>query len=373
MDRLWVKLSLAITAYTLLMVLLPTFLFFAVATSRLPMVRDNPLFDHEFEFDRHLNEDRPNRMPIPIERSLWEVIPRGFVVLSLGVGIFGLVIGVLVSRGISRPIAELAVAATRVGAGELGYHVKITRHSRELNDLSEAFNKMSADLHHAEQLRTNLMADVSHELRTPLTVLEGNLRAALDRVYQLDEADLANLYSQTRHLIRLVNDLRELTLAEANQLPLHYEQVDLRELVREVMWNWELVAEEQGVALRTELESPLPIISADAGRLRQLFNNLLDNALRYTPPKGSVTVRGAVEENQLVLRVSDTGIGIPSDQLPSLFNRFYRVDRSRTRESGGSGLGLAIAKGIVELHGGKISAESMPNQGTTFTISFPLP
>ncbi len=287
------------------------------------------------------------------------------------VTLIGTAVGVLVSGSVTAPITQLAAAAQRIGAGELRTRVTAGG-SRELEQLAHAFNTMAGDLQRAEELHANLMADVSHELRTPLTALEGNLRAALDRVYALNEAEIANLYSQTRHLIRLVNDLRELALAEAHQLPLDKQPVDLAELVDETLRVFAPLADEQGVRLARQLEE-LPPIQADARRMRQVLHNLLGNALRHTPPDGVVTVVGRREGETISLAVHDTGAGLQPDQLALVFDRFYRGDRSRSRDTGGTGLGLAIVKAIVEAHDGRVTAHSTGvNQGTTFALSLPL-
>jgi signal transduction histidine kinase len=245
------------------------------------------------------------------------------------------------------------------------------RGSQEIRELAETFNKMAADLQHAETLRTNLMADVSHELRTPLTVLEGNLRAALDKVVPLDEAEIANLYGQTRHLIRLVNDLRELSLAESGQLPLEKLPTDLKALAAETVQALEPLAVEKGVTLADEVP-PLPEVSVDPFRIRQVLFNLLSNALRHTPQGGKITVKGETGSGVVVLSVQDSGEGLEPGQLPAVFDRFYRADKSRSRETGGTGLGLAIVKAIAEAHGGRAEATSAgKGQGSRFSITIP--
>ncbi|MDQ5851267.1 MAG: ATP-binding protein [Chloroflexota bacterium] len=291
----------------------------------------------------------------------------GVVVL---VTLIGTAAGVLVSRSVTAPITRLAAAAQRIGAGELRTRVTAGG-SRELEQLAHAFNTMAGDLQRAEELRANLMADVSHELRTPLTALEGNLRAALDKVYALDEAEIANLYSQTRHLIRLVNDLRELALAEAHQLPLDKTPTDLTALVDETLQVFAPLAEEQGVGLDRQLEH-LPALRVDAMRIRQVLHNLLANALRHTPPGGRVTIVGRPQGDEVYLAVVDTGAGLGADQLELVFERFYRGDRSRSRDTGTTGLGLAIVKAIVEAHAGRMEAHSRGvGQGSTFALYLP--
>jgi two-component system OmpR family sensor kinase/two-component system sensor histidine kinase BaeS len=286
------------------------------------------------------------------------------------VGIAG---GVVASRVLVAPITRLVNAAQSIGAGDLSARVQIPNSSQEIDDLAHSFNKMAADLQHAAELRNNLMADVSHELRTPLTVLEGNLRAALDHVYELDDEQIAGLYTQTRHLIHLVNELRELTLAEAAQLPLEQHAVDLGLLLQETVAVFTPLAEEKGVTLTVQMPARLPLIYADRLRIRQVLHNLLANALRHTPATGMVTVELGTEGRQVGLSVLDTGEGIAPQHVAHIFDRFYRTDPSRSRESGGSGLGLAIVKAIIEAHGGSVSATSAgPGKGSVFTFTLPI-
>jgi signal transduction histidine kinase len=239
-------------------------------------------------------------------------------------------------------------------------------------DLANTFNQMAAGLQHAETLRNNLMADVAHELRTPLAVLEGNLRAALDKVYALDDAEISNLYGQTRHLTRLVNDLRELALAEAKQLHLEKHPTNLQELFSDSILALEPLALEKNIRLSLE-SAPLPEVVVDVTRIRQALFNLLSNALRHTPEGGEVQVRGELKNARIVLSVTDTGDGLTPEQLAAVFDRFYRADKSRSRETGGTGLGLAIVKAIVESHGGTVEASSRGvGLGSEFSIYIPV-
>lgn len=335
------------------------------------------------------------RPPPPPFRNPWREIPLDLLRSFVFAAIFGVLGGVLTSRLVAAPITQLAAAAHAVGSGDLATRVPANHSSREMDELTDAFNTMAANLQRAGEMRTSLMADVSHELRTPLTVLEGNLRAALDHVYELDGEQIANLYEQTRHLIRLVNDLRELSLAEAGQLPLDLRPLHLDLLVEEVAAAFELLAEEKEVMLRVDLAGDLPPIRADRVRVRQALHNLLANALRHTPPGGTITIAAgpvacvgvtaaalasaagttpqAVDAASFVaLSVSDSGDGIASADLPHVLDRFYRTDPSRSRETGGSGLGLAIVKALVEAQNGAVAvASGGPGQGATFTLYLP--
>jgi len=296
-------------------------------------------------------------------------VPQRFSLVLLFISITGIGSGVVISRILSAPITKLADAAHQIGKGELSTRVKLGG-SQELVELAQAFNTMAAGLQNAELLRRNLMADVSHELRTPLTVLEGNLRAALDHVYELDEEAIAHLYVQTHHLIRLVNDLRELSLAEAHQLPLDKQPTDLAQLVAETLVVFEPLAEEKQIKLTSALAPQLPLVIVDASRIRQVLHNLVANALRHTGAGGAIMIGGQSVSGQVSLIVQDTGEGIEPTQIEHVFDRFYRTDRSRSRETGGSGLGLAIVKAIVEAHGGSVQAMSEGlGKGSTFWVN----
>jgi len=286
-------------------------------------------------------------------------------------GVLGIVFGVLMSRGLTAPLNRLAEAAQAIGAGKQYRHVEVSG-SVEIAALATAFNDMADALEKAESVRRNMVADVAHELRTPLSVLQGNLRAVLDGVYPLENAEIARLYDQTRVLSRLVNDLHDLTLAEARQLPLNLQSTNLRQVIDSVVKTFGPVAETEHVTLAVHIDEPLPAIMGDSVRLMQVLHNLLANALRYTPPGGEIEVLACLEDKAVCLIVKDTGDGIPQEHLPHVFERFYRADKARSRVNGGSGLGLAIVRAIVEAHGAHITVRSqgIAGQGTTFSIQF---
>lgn len=305
-------------------------------------------------------------------RFVLHEVPEGVSLLMALAGLIGITTGIWVSRSLTAPLVELSQAAKAIGQGDFERRVKADG-SREIVELAHTFNQMASDLAHAETLRRNLMADVAHELRTPLTVLEGNLRAALDNVYELDEAELANLYGQTRHLVQLVNDLRELAQAEARQLPLNMVPTDVAELVGETVAVFQPLAEEKGVVMETKRPLSLPEISLDPIRIRQILHNLLSNGLRHTGQNGRITVTLKVNGSMVEIAVADNGEGMTPDQITHIFDRFYRTDSSRTRHTGGTGLGLAIAKAIAEAHGGSVRASSPGlQQGTTFVLALPI-
>ncbi len=386
MNRLWVRLSLVFSSLLLVASLLPlaAFTIFMLTheppaagavISPLPTPAAGQLSDQTIVITDTLtagSEAANNPPPPPPFRNPWRDVPQDLLRAFIAAGILGVIGGIAASRILAAPITRLAEAARAIGGGDLSTRVPVNRSSAEFEDLTEAFNKMAADLQHADELRTSLMADVSHELRTPLTVLEGNLRAALDHVYDLDEEQIANLYEQTRHLIRLVNDLRELALAEADQLPLDIRPLQLEPLIQEIAAAFELLAEEKDIRLVVQVADDLPPVCADRVRIRQSLHNLLANALRHTPDGGTITITARAEAEGAALSVADNGEGIDPQALPHVFDRFYRTDPSRTRETGGSGLGLAIVKAFIEAQGGSITAAS-PGRGggSTFTLHLP--
>jgi signal transduction histidine kinase len=267
-------------------------------------------------------------------------------------------------------------AADGVAEGDLSVRVPVPAHGfREFRRLAESFNRMAVELERADQRRRNLTADVAHELRTPLHIIQGNLEGILDDVYEPTAEHIGATLDETRALARLVDDLRTLSLAEAGQLPLVWEPVDVIELLADVSTSFSGQAEAAGIDLRVETKGdPTTMtIAADVGRLDQVLGNLMGNALRHTPSGGVITLRAEPVPDGVRIIVHDTGEGIPAGDLPYIFDRFWRGDRSRSRASGaGSGLGLAIARQLVQAHGGCISVESEPGQGTMFTIKLPV-
>lgn len=381
MKRLWVRTSLAISGVFLALLIIPTTILLILSMVFEPSYegdaayRSRPDFPAELseeyrEFAPH-EEDRLRGGNRPPPRDFIRSIPRIFLQGVLVIGLFGMGAGIVVSRIMATPITRLAQAANTIGQGNFSHRVTLTG-SQEIEQLANSFNQMAADLEQAETVRRNLMADVSHELRTPLTVLEGNLRAALDHVYELDDEELANLYSQTHHLIRLVNDLHELTLAEARRLPLNIRPTNLMQLVEETLAVFEPLAEEKEVHLAREVPDTAVALEIDDVRIRQVLHNLISNALRHTPAGGEIKLSVDVLTDMIRVRVADTGEGIEPEFVEHVFDRFYRTDRSRSRDTGGTGLGLAIVKAIVEAHGGYVTASSAGlGQGSQFSLLLP--
>lgn len=371
LNRLWVRFSLMIIAVIFIVTVLPA--------ASLLLLDPLDLIYEEMADLRLLNETHDLGLSGRQIRYIADdavayyqsVYLFDFQFLALTTLIVGAVAGILLGRGMSLPIERLVTATQAVASQQLNHRVEVSG-AQEINDLADNFNQMVASLAHSEQLRRNLIADVSHELLTPLTVLQGNLRAMLDDVYEPSKEELGKLYAQNKHLIRLVQDLRLLSQAEAGQLPLNKTAVNLNALAQETTATFAPLAAEKDVLVTHQTATNLPLIQADAARLRQVLHNLLANALRHTPNNGQIIVAVKQGENEVSLSIADTGEGIAPEELPHVFDRFYRAAGQR-RDSGGAGLGLPISKAIVEGHNGRLIADSAGlNQGCTMSIYLPI-
>ena len=295
---------------------------------------------------------------------------QNFLMTGLAIGIGSLIVGLVLSRGMSRPLSNLTVATRAVSTGDLSTRVP-TRYPGEMGELAVAFNQMAEDLARADELRRNLTADVAHELRTPLSVIQGKLEGVLDGVYPATAEHLEPVLEETELLTHLVEDLRLLALAEAGQLTLEKRPMDVGDLLRDAQVNFGPQAADRGVTLALDLPAELPEVVADWRRVAQVLGNLLTNALRHTPKGGCVALSATATDDMVEVAVTDTGTGIPPKDLPYVFERFWRGEKSRSRAGGGTGLGLAIVKQLVELHGGMIGVESAPGAGSRFWFTLP--
>jgi two-component system sensor histidine kinase BaeS len=357
MNRMWVRISLVISCLMIFIALLP---FIA---HRMNLDLD----PHPRPAISGLSDKQASEVSLIVDSREYRIWVSIFRIVGVGI-IVGLVAGVLLSRWLAAPLRQLERGAKAVSEGKLDYRVP-AKGSQEMQSVALAFNRMAQELRNVETLRRTLLADVTHELRHPIHVLQGNLQAIIDGVYPLDMTEVAGLLDQTQHLISIVDDLHELTLAENKQLVLNKQKVDLADLVRKVTESIQPLAAGEKITLETQIP-PQPLVwEVDVQRIRQVLQNLLNNALRYTPNEGRITV-SVMQDNQGVeIRVQDNGIGIEPEHLPHVFDRFYTVDPSRSRKTSGTGLGLAIAQAIVEAHGGEITVYSPgKNMGSTFTI-----
>jgi signal transduction histidine kinase len=294
----------------------------------------------------------PDRFP----RALW---------------VFGLVFVILAvvsatMRRFGLPMGDIVGAANRVADGD--YSVRVSEHGPpSLRTVARAFNSMTSRLEAHEQQRRHLMADIAHELRTPLTVIQGRLEGLIDGVYPRDDARLAEVLNDTRMLARLVEDLRTLAHTESGTLALHKEPTDVGVLVQDVIKAFEAESAARQVALDAHTPKDLPLVDVDPLRVREVLTNLVSNALHHTPTRGAVSIVITTSAAAMAIEVSDSGSGIGAEDVPKIFDRFYKG-----RGSTGSGLGLTISKNLVEAHGGEIRAASTPGRGTTITFTLPL-
>jgi len=285
--------------------------------------------------------------------------------------VIAILLTLALSRGILRRVAALTTAVQKMEHGDLKQRVDNGAQD-EIGKLAHAFNAMADSLARIEQLRRNMVSDVAHELRTPLSNIRGYLEALQDGVVQPTRATIDSLFEEAMLLNRLVDDLQELAIADAGQLRLARQAVSVGEIVDKAMQALQVRAHDHSVRLQTQIAPHLPCVHVDAERIGQVLRNLVGNAVEYTPPGGDVTVQAKQTDDHVQISVYNNGAGIAPEHLPYLFERFYRVDSSRTRATGGSGLGLAIVKQLVEAHGGRVWAESTAGRDATFSFTLPV-
>jgi two-component system sensor histidine kinase BaeS len=279
------------------------------------------------------------------------------------------------TRQVVSPVREMMLASREIAEGKYEKRVSMTGNASgvELSQLGLSFNQMAAQLEQIENMRRELIADVSHELRTPLTAIKGYSEGLIDGVLPANEETYRQIHKEADRMQRLVADLQELSRVEADGFVLDVRPIALNGILSSLRKQLEDQFRDKGVALKVEIPSGLPIVLVDEDRLQQVLLNLLVNALQYTPKKGSVTISAAQANGEVRIDVADTGAGIAEEHLPLVFNRFYRVDKSRARTGGGSGIGLTIARRLVEAHGGRIWATSEgTGQGSTFSFTLPI-
>ncbi|MBV9259200.1 MAG: HAMP domain-containing histidine kinase [Ktedonobacteraceae bacterium] len=308
---------------------------------------------------------------------------------NLAIFIAGLIVAVLViifsflfARRLTRPLEALTVAAEQMKQGKYTQRVEVPKTQDELGRLASTFNDMANtieadvnELRHQEQARRDLTANIAHDLATPLTAIQGFSEALADEVItdaELRQETAQRIGREVQRLRRMVKDLQQMSSLESGHTQLDLAPLDMHTLVDETLNVIRPECEQMGVTLHNEIAPETPSAFADSDRITQVLLNLLDNARRHTSTDGSISIRAYSKENVLYTQVHDTGTGIDSSDLPHIFERFYRADRSRTRTTGGSGLGLSIVKAIIIAHGGNIWAESNPGQGTTITFTLPL-
>ena len=312
------------------------------------------------------------RLPGDIEAAFLAEIARDFYFAGAVALVLSGLWAVLLARYVLAPVSLVAAGARLLAGGALSTRIDTGRRD-ELGDLVRDFNTLAVSLEAAEQARRLWVADTSHELRTPLAVLRAQIEALQDGVHQAGTQSLGRLHDEVLRMTRLVDDLHELARADSHALGLRLEAVSPGEIMGEVVSRFAPRCQASGLQLdATALDPSGAVAMADPDRLRQVFANLVENAIRYTDTGGTILVSESRTTAEIVLKVEDTAPGVPESKLPRLFERFFRVDSSRSRQTGGSGLGLAICRAIVEAHAGTISAAPSPLGGLAVTVCLPV-
>jgi two-component system sensor histidine kinase BaeS len=306
----------------------------------------------------------------PQEAQFLQRTNEALIFAMLGALLVTLAIGILLARTLTRPLHALTLAAQSITQGQLEQEVKVGAND-EIGQLATAFNRMSQEVARVNQLRRQMTADIAHDLRTPLTVISGYVESMRDGDLRPTPERFALMYSEIERLQNLVGDLRMLSMADAGELSLNPQSLSPKNLLERAAALFRHQAEGQQVAIQVEASDDLPSIRVDEARMIQVLGNLISNALRYSLPGGTITLAVQSSGDEVEIRVEDTGVGIPEEELPYIFNRFHRGDKSRHTETGETGLGLAIVKALVEAHGGSVLAESRQGQGTVIQLVFP--
>ena len=310
-----------------------------------------------------------NRERSPLEKSFLNSVNKSVLLGALIAGIAAAIFTLFYSRQILQPIKALTTASNKIKNGELGQRVRVDRND-EIGELASTFNSMAHQLQTQKELRRNMVNDLAHELRNPLSKSHGYLEALKEGAMQPTEEIIDSLYRHSLLLKRLVNDLQDLAMAESGQLKLSKRPVVLRDLISNAVASLRVKLEENDVELDISAGDEI-LVQVDPDRIEQVLRNLVDNAIAHIKKEGSISIATEVAEDQVTIIVEDNGKGIPPEDIPHIFDRFYRIDESRARSSGGTGLGLTIAKEIVNAHGGDIEVESEVGEGTTFRFTLP--
>jgi signal transduction histidine kinase len=308
----------------------------------------------------------------PQEQTYLDRTNQALTLAAIGAALLALIVGFLLARTLTRPLRALTEATEKMAGGDLNQQVAITSRD-EIGELAESFNRMSREVARANQLRKQMTADIAHDLRTPLTVIAGYIESMRDGDLAPTPDRLDTIYTEIERLQSLVADLRLLAHTDAGELRLNLQVLNPKDLLESAAASFKYSAEQKGITLTVDAAEDLPQIQADESRLNRVLGNLVSNALRHTPQGGTVSILATRNTQHVLITVADTGEGIPPTDLPHIFDRFYRADKSRTDADGASsGLGLAIAKALIEAHGGRIKVNSVVGNGTKFEIELPL-
>ena len=306
----------------------------------------------------------------PLEDEFIRRIGNSIFLSAVGTILLAFILGAILSRTITRPIRELTKATHEMADGKLGQQVPV-RSRDEIGELASSFNKMNSDLARSFNLRKQMTADIAHELRTPLALIIGHAEGVHDGVLPPSKENFEIIREEAERLEKLVNDLRTLSLADAGELSVEFQPVEIHKFLSDIQSHYLVPFNQKRVTLNL-MPAPVLLVNLDPSRFSQVLTNILDNALRFTPEGGRVDMSIRQSGDLIEISIQDSGEGVTAEDAAHLFDRFYRADESRNRDAGGSGLGLAIAKSIVEMHKGKIWAESETGKGLKVIIQIPV-
>jgi len=291
------------------------------------------------------------------------------IITTIITGLFSVVLGLFTAKRISGPISRVIKTSEQISEGNYHERIEEKSNTKEIVELAESINMLAEKLGRHESLRKRLTADVAHELRTPIANLQGHLEAMIDGIWIADLERLKSCHEETIRLTKIVSDLESLARYENEGMKLNLEQTNISDCVVKVLKSFEKEFRNKRIELRTSISEQY--LNADKDKLTQVFINIISNAIKYTPPGGTVEVTVTGNDSYVRIDIKDNGIGISAEDLPLVFERFYRVDKSRSRETGGTGIGLAIVKSLVEAHGGAVNVISQLGLGSNFTFKFP--
>jgi len=294
-----------------------------------------------------------------------------FIFFTAGIiALITIIISFILSRKLTKPLIKMNKVAGRVANGDFNQNLQIDGND-EIAELAVAFNNMISKLKHLEKIRQESTSDLAHELRTPVTTIKSYIEGIEDGILTPDKKTLEEIHEEIERLIKLIKRLQELTEAEEKIINLKKKKQNLSDILKNIIDRYKVKAHKKEIKIKTNYSPNNIFITGDKESLQTIFSNLFSNALKYTPQKGKIKITIKDREQKTIIKIQDTGIGIPENELPFIFERFYRTDKSRSTGSGGTGIGLTITKKLVEAHNGTIKATSN-NRGTKFTLSFPL-
>lgn len=307
----------------------------------------------------------------PGEERFLNNITRIIVVVTIFIMLLSVAVGYYLAGRLTKPITALSLAAKKIEAGDYNTRV-VPKGDDEVAYLGRSFNSMALSIEENIMWRKQIVSDTAHELRTPVSLIQGNLEMILEGIYRPDKERIEGIYNETVQLSGLISDLQQLSSAESGSLVIKKSPLSLNNLIRESFDIFRSQGIKAGVEFQENIPKKLPIVLGDSSKLKQVFTNIISNALRHTPKDGIISISSKITDNVVSLTLEDSGCGIPKEDIDRIFERFYRVDSSRNRELGGRGLGLAISREIIKLHNGNIFAESVLGYGTKIIISLPI-